>query len=156
MRDGTGFQVLHQFAAVTSTTDSGLSVTIDGAYPVGRLLQGADGLFYGTTSLGGANGRGTVFRLGFDGSGFQVIHTFSPTTLETATGLSKNEEGAIPIAGLTDGQDGFSAVTTVGGSAWTIFATSPDGVTFNVLQNCPQQRFAAGGGIAAGVRWQAV
>jgi uncharacterized repeat protein (TIGR03803 family) len=138
MRDGTGFQVLHEFAAITSTTASGLTVTTDGAYPVGRLLQGADGFFYGTTSLGGANGRGTVFRLAFDGSGFQVIHTFSPTTLETATGLSKNAEGAIPIAGLTDGQDGFFyGVTTVGGSGGvgTLFATSPDGATFTVLQN---------------------
>jgi MYXO-CTERM domain-containing protein len=138
MRDGTDFQVLHQFAAITSATGSGLTVTTDGAYPVGRLVQGADGLFYGTASLGGANGRGTVFRLAFDGSGFQVIHTFSPTILETATGLSKNEEGAIPIAGLTDGQDGFFyGVTTVGGSGGvgTVFATSPDGATFKVLQN---------------------
>jgi uncharacterized repeat protein (TIGR03803 family) len=139
MLDGAGFQVLHEFAAITSAADSGLTVTTDGAYPVGRLLQGADGLFYGTTSLGGANGRGTVFRLAFDGSGFQVIHTFSPTTLETATGLSKNVEGAIPIAGLTDGHDGyFYGVTTVGGSGGvgTIFAILPDGTAPPaVLQN---------------------
>ena len=35
----------------------------NGAYPVAALVQGADGNFYGTTSAGGTNGLGTVFKL---------------------------------------------------------------------------------------------
>jgi uncharacterized repeat protein (TIGR03803 family) len=35
----------------------------NGAHPDGVLLQGPDGNFYGTTSQGGANGWGTIFRL---------------------------------------------------------------------------------------------
>ncbi|MFO1478551.1 MAG: choice-of-anchor tandem repeat GloVer-containing protein [Verrucomicrobiota bacterium] len=34
-----------------------------GASPRCRLRQGADGAWYGTTSIGGANGKGTVFRI---------------------------------------------------------------------------------------------
>jgi uncharacterized repeat protein (TIGR03803 family) len=35
----------------------------DGGYPQAALVQGSDGSFYGTTSGGGENGAGTVFRL---------------------------------------------------------------------------------------------
>jgi uncharacterized repeat protein (TIGR03803 family) len=35
----------------------------NGASPEAGLIQGADGNFYGTTTLGGTNGYGTVFRL---------------------------------------------------------------------------------------------
>ena len=34
-----------------------------GSHPLGSLVQGTDGNFYGTTYDGGANGKGTVFRL---------------------------------------------------------------------------------------------
>ena len=51
------------------------------------MVQAADGFFYGTASSGGANGRGTIFRLATDGSGFQVLHTFSATTVNTTSGL---------------------------------------------------------------------
>src|SRR3979411_3074293 len=34
---------------------------IDGSEPTGALLQGTDGLLYGTTSYGGTNDEGTVF-----------------------------------------------------------------------------------------------
>ena len=39
-------------------------VGADGALPYAGLVQGSDGNFYGTTSSGGANNVGTVFRLG--------------------------------------------------------------------------------------------
>ncbi|HET9693370.1 MAG TPA: choice-of-anchor tandem repeat GloVer-containing protein, partial [Steroidobacteraceae bacterium] len=93
---------------------------------------------YGTASLGGANGRGTVFRIGSDGSGFQVLHTFSATTADTTTGQLENTDGALPQAGLVDGGDGyFYGVTTVGGTEGlgVLFAISPDGATFTVLRH---------------------
>ncbi|MGA2903705.1 MAG: choice-of-anchor tandem repeat GloVer-containing protein [Candidatus Korobacteraceae bacterium] len=58
--DGTVFKItasgtltwLHSFAGT------------DGQYPAGGLVQGADGNLYGTTTVGGADQFGTVFRLG--------------------------------------------------------------------------------------------
>jgi len=35
----------------------------DGAEPLGGLVQGSDGNFYGTTAGGGASGYGTVFKI---------------------------------------------------------------------------------------------
>ena len=46
---------LHSFCAAAQCTD--------GSQPVGGLVQGQDGDFYGTTYAGGASGYGTVFAL---------------------------------------------------------------------------------------------
>jgi uncharacterized repeat protein (TIGR03803 family) len=52
--DGTGnLTTLHSFSGSPS----------EGAGPVAGLVQGTDGNFYGTTALGGANSKGTVFKL---------------------------------------------------------------------------------------------
>ena len=137
-RDGTDFAVLHTFAADTDTTTSGLVVTVDGAAPRGPLVEGADGWFYGTASAGGANGRGTVFRVRPDGTAFEVLHTFSATTNDATTGQPENADGAIPTAGLVSGGDGtFYGVTSVGGTEGlgVVFAISPDGATYTVLHH---------------------
>ena len=34
-----------------------------GAWPRASLVQGSDGIFYGTTSIGGANTQGTIFKM---------------------------------------------------------------------------------------------
>lgn len=104
-RDGTGFEVLHVFAANTAAANLGLIVNVDGAAPTGQLVQDSSGFLYGTASGGGNNGRGTVFRLATDGSGFEVLHHFSTTT--TANGVTTNADGTVPFAGLIDGNDGF-------------------------------------------------
>ena len=115
-RDGTDFDVLHTFAADTDTTTSGLVITADGAAPRGQLLQVGEFL-YGTTAQGGANGRGTVFRIGLDGNGFELLHEFTATTNDATTGQPENPDGSTPTAGLVDGNDGFLyGVTTVGGT----------------------------------------
>ena len=135
-RDGTDFQLLHTFAADTDTTTVGLIKTVDGAAPKGRLLQDADGMLYGTSSVGGENGRGTVFRLAPDGSAFQVIYAFSATVNDATTALPENTDGATPIAGLTNGGDGFFyGVTNAGGvdGRGVVFRIAPDGTGFAVL-----------------------
>jgi uncharacterized repeat protein (TIGR03803 family) len=137
-RDGTDFKVLYSFSAATSGTTTGLTVTVDGAAPTGPLVAGTDNLFYGTTSQGGTNGRGTVFRIAFDGTGFEVLHHFSATTTNTTTGLLENADGATPLGGLLDGGDGFFyGMTAQGGSAGNgvIFAIPADGSTFTVLHS---------------------
>jgi uncharacterized repeat protein (TIGR03803 family) len=137
-RDGTDFKLLHSFAAVTSSSTSGLTVTVDGAAPAGPLAAGTDGYFYGTTAQGGANGRGVVFRIAFGGTGFQVLHEFSATTADTTTGLLENADGATPLAGLLDGGDGyFYGMASQGGTDGNgvIFALPADGSTFTVLHS---------------------
>ena len=48
----------------------------DGAYPEAGLVQGNDGNFYGTTSSGGTNNAGTVFKINSAGA-FTLLYTFS-------------------------------------------------------------------------------
>jgi uncharacterized repeat protein (TIGR03803 family) len=135
-RDGTSFKVLHTFAAVTSDANAAVPVNLDGAAPLGVLLQGADGFLYGTTSVGGVNGRGTIFKVGTDGSGFQLQHVFA--ALPDSNSAPVNVGGASPLAGLTDGKDGrFYGVASGGGTngVGTIFAFDPVGRVFSVMHN---------------------
>lgn len=137
-RDGTAFTVLRSFGAITSGATVVPAVNADGIGPAGPLVQGADGYLYGTTSAGGANGRGTVFRIRMDGTGFQLLHVFSATTADSTTNLLKNSDGASPLAGLLDGNDGFFyGVTPSGGTSGNgvVFAISPDGATYTVLHH---------------------
>jgi len=137
-KDGSGFQLLHTFSAITTTATDTVAKNAEGTSPSSPMLVGADGKFYGTTSAGGVNGRGTIFRINFDGTGFQLIHTFSETTADATTALLKNADGATPDAGLINGNDGFLyGVASQGGTTGngTIFAISPDGATFTVLHN---------------------
>ena len=50
----------------------------NGSYPLGSLVQGSDGNFYGTTSEGGVNGLsdGTVFKVTPDGT-LATLHSFN-------------------------------------------------------------------------------
>jgi MYXO-CTERM domain-containing protein len=134
-RDGSNFQVLHTFTATSIDTVTNLRENVDGAWPIGQLEQGADGYFYGVASTGGENGRGTVYKIAADGSGFQVLHTFTATTQNATTFLQENVEGAVPVAGLTDGGDGFFyGIASNGGLGYgTVFAIPADGSSFNVL-----------------------
>jgi uncharacterized repeat protein (TIGR03803 family) len=134
-RDGTDFDRLYAFAADTDTTTTGLIVTTDGAAPAGPLLQ-VGGYLYGTTSVGGTFGRGVIFRIGLDGTGFAVLKHFPSTTVDTTTGLPENSDGATPLAGLTDGNDGFLyGVTSVGGDVGqgVIFSYDIASNTYDVI-----------------------
>jgi len=64
------YTVIHNFTSNPATLGSG---------PTGGLVQGSDGYLYGTTSIGGANGYGTIFKIKTNGSGFKVIHDFDKT-----------------------------------------------------------------------------
>jgi uncharacterized protein (TIGR03437 family) len=110
-------------AAQSFTTLVSFNVN-NGSLPVGQLLQGADGNFYGTTSSGGANGAGTVFKMAQDGT-LTTLHSFSYT------------DGAGPYAGLIQAADGNLYGTTSGGgpsSAGTIFKITTVG-TLTVLHS---------------------
>ncbi len=60
---GTGLGTVFRLAADGTFTSLFSFNGTNGAYPRAGLVQGADGSFYGTTTYGGTNDNGTVFRL---------------------------------------------------------------------------------------------
>jgi uncharacterized repeat protein (TIGR03803 family) len=88
----------------------------DGARPQAGLIQASDGNLYGTTSVGGAYGYGTVFQLTPSGA-LTVFHAF--------TGGS---DGATPLAELMQAADGNVYGTTFAGGA----NGNGDGVVFRI------------------------
>jgi len=72
---GTGFTNLHSFT-VPVNDSFGFYTNSDGAYPqTGLVLSG--NILYGSANNGGTSGRGTLFAVGSDGSGFNTVHSFS-------------------------------------------------------------------------------
>jgi uncharacterized repeat protein (TIGR03803 family) len=93
----------------------------DGEQPYGTLIQATNGNFYGTTSLGGANGNGTVFKITSSGA---------LTTLYNFCAQSNCADGGSPIAGLVQATDGNLYGETDGGGSdlfGTIFKITPTG-----------------------------
>jgi len=92
----------------------------EGWYPLGEVVEGPDGAWYGTTDAGGASGAGTVFRLDRRGN-LSVLHTFTP---------EDGVDGNAPSTRLLLASDGnFYGTTWNGGTndAGTVFRISPTG-----------------------------
>jgi uncharacterized repeat protein (TIGR03803 family) len=114
--NGTVFKISPAGTLTTLYTFTGGA---DGAEPLATLVQGSDGNFYGTTSVGGTNGAGTVFKISPAGR-LTTLHTFAGSS-----------DGEYPVAELTQGSDGdFYGTTFRGGvSGWgTVFKISPAGM----------------------------
>ena len=113
------FHVLHQF------TDG-----IDGANPLGALVQDSAGNLYGTSIQGGAYNNGNVFKVAPDG------------TLTTLYSFAGGNDGRKPEAGVTEDASGNLYGTTYYGGAncdcGTVYKLAPNG-TETVLH-----AFAAG------------
>ncbi|MGO8928883.1 MAG: choice-of-anchor tandem repeat GloVer-containing protein [Limisphaerales bacterium] len=104
-------------AGVVFTNLYSFTGTNDGANPYAGLVQGSDGNLYGTTSSGGTNNLGTVFKVGSKGV-LTVLHSFNGT------------DGAAPYAALVQGADGsFYGTTYAGGvsNLGTIFQFTTNG-----------------------------
>lgn len=115
---GTNYVILHSFTGTNS----------DGANPRDALIEGRDGLIYGTTENGGENGFGAIFRSNKDGSNYAVIHSFDRA----------GSSGAVPGAPLFEGQDGTLYGTASSGGdngAGTVFRLNHDGSGFRVLHS---------------------
>jgi uncharacterized repeat protein (TIGR03803 family) len=96
----------------------------DGNAPVGALVLGTNGNFYGVTSYGGtgsnfcSGGCGTVFEISAGGA-FTSRHSFT------------NSDGEAPRGGLAQGSDGNLYGTTAAGGFFhlgTVFRITPSGV----------------------------
>ena len=118
--DGCVFQVTTQGLVTILHSFGDGTVTNDGDTPVGPLIEGFDTNFYGTTSVGGANGQGTMFSITKAGV-VTIIHSFGDATV--------TNDGAYPI-GLTQTTGGnFYGVTETGGFGigfGTVFAVLAD------------------------------
>jgi uncharacterized repeat protein (TIGR03803 family) len=90
----------------------------NGAHPwAASLVEGSDGYLYGTTSSGGANNMGTIFRY-IPGQGVETLASFDL------------DNGADPLAGLIEVGDGTFYGTTKAGGAndlGTVFQYSAGG-----------------------------
>ncbi len=115
-KDGSGYSVLH-----------GFTNNPDGTVPSTPLLEGSDGVLYGTSGQGGSNDAGIVFKLHKDGNGYVILHSFNYST-----------DGGYPGSGLLEGSDGtLYGTTSAGGSGFggTLFKINKNGSDFLVLQS---------------------
>lgn len=113
---GTNFNLLHSF------TNS------DGIYPQASLIEGTNGLLYGTTYDGGISNAGTVFSIDKDGSNLSVIHNFAGGT----------NDGVSSYANLLKGPNGKLYGTTVSGGQYgqgIAFSLDYNGSNYTVLHN---------------------
>jgi uncharacterized repeat protein (TIGR03803 family) len=76
----------------------------DGSAPVAGLVLSGSTL-YGTTKWGGSGGKGTVFRINADGTGYSVLKNFAST------------DGVNPLADLVLGGNALYGTTQLGGSS---------------------------------------
>jgi uncharacterized repeat protein (TIGR03803 family) len=99
--------VLHYFTG-------GITPAItDAGYPYAGLLIGSDGFLYGTSSQGGVNGFGTVFKAGIAGT-LNIVHAFAGAPAD----------GAAPYGDLiVDSAGNLYGTTALGGAnnAGTVF-----------------------------------
>ena len=96
----------------------------DGAYPYAGLVQDKAGNFYGTTSTGGADGFGTIYKIASGSNAFSKIADFS------------SNSGGQPFSPLLVGKDGmlYGTTTNFGPSGkGTIFRLSTQGGKIEVL-----------------------
>jgi uncharacterized repeat protein (TIGR03803 family) len=117
------------------TTLESFGGTDDGANPNTALLLASDMVIYGTTSVGGVYGDGTVFSITSTGS-FTTLHSFSGTDGADPSALVQATDG--DFYGTTD-SDG-----THGGG--TVFKITSDG-TLTTLHNFCSRRKCADGSV---------
>ncbi|HYV30396.1 MAG TPA: choice-of-anchor tandem repeat GloVer-containing protein, partial [Candidatus Binatia bacterium] len=110
-------------------TSTGLLTTLysfgsgsDGQSPFAALVEGKDGYFYGTTTVGGAYGSGTVFRM-------------SPSGVLTTLLYFDGFNGANPASPLVQATDGSFYGTTPNGGAngfGTVFRLNVPTLSLNI------------------------
>jgi len=103
----------------------------DGEFPVGQLVQAADGTFYGLTNQGGTGHFGTIFNMTPSGQ-LTTIHTFEGTDGGFPEGIMQASNGAFYGSTEFDGAYGYGG---------TLFLLNSAGFTtlynFCSQTNCP-------------------
>jgi uncharacterized repeat protein (TIGR03803 family) len=120
----------NNLGAIVQITPAGVATVVysfgtngntDGSFPQAALVQGStDQIFYGTTTYGGTNSKGTVFSFTLGGVE-TVLYSF---------GSDNDRDGAVPNAVLFQGNDGnYYGTTYIGGpyNRGTVFSVTPQG-----------------------------
>jgi uncharacterized repeat protein (TIGR03803 family) len=115
--NGIGFTNLHTF---TSTSGSP-PTNSDGCLPFAGLMLLGNTL-YGTANQGGSSGKGAVFAINTNGTGFTNLHSFTAPSGPSLT----NSDGTVPFAGLILSGTTLYGTTEDGGSLGfgTVFSLS--------------------------------
>jgi|HubBroStandDraft_1064217.scaffolds.fasta_scaffold105028_2 uncharacterized repeat protein (TIGR03803 family) len=135
--EGTVFKITPSGALTTLYSFCSQSNCTDGSNPQTGLVQGADGIFYGATTGGGANTSCTVF--GFTGCG--TVFKITPSGTLTTLHSFDLTDGALPNTALVQATNGkFYGTTPYGGNnacsggCGTVFTITPSG-TFTTLHS---------------------
>jgi uncharacterized repeat protein (TIGR03803 family) len=141
--DGTVFKITTGGTLTKLYSFCQLTGCPDGRTPTAGLVQATDGNLYGTTSLNGANGYGTLFKITTAGV-FTTLYNFC-----TETGCT---DGKYPV-GLIQATDG-SLYGTAGGGTYnqgTVFKVTLAGALTTLYSFCPQTGCSDGSDPRAGV-----
>jgi len=115
---------------VTSIYSFGTRQDNEASNPYDSLVVGTDGGLYGTTSDGGSNGYGTVFRMTTNGA-VTSLYSFGATLGTNATA----KDGSNPYASVVQGTDGAFYGTTVSGGTNVSLFGSGYGTIFRITTN---------------------
>jgi uncharacterized repeat protein (TIGR03803 family) len=103
----------------------------DGSGPEAGLVMDPAGNLYGTTTSGGANGFGSVFRLTPNSGG-----RWTESVLYNFCSLTNCADGETPVAGLIfDTAGNLYGTTTGGGNAGSVCGSDRCGVVFELTPN---------------------
>jgi uncharacterized repeat protein (TIGR03803 family) len=129
---GLGLLPGHRVVAQSFTNLHSFSGAGDGANPYASLILSGNTL-YGTASAGGSSGKGTVFKVNINGTGFTNLHNFTATSGSFFT----NSEGAVPYAALIFSSNTLYGTAAYGGSSGngSVFKLNIDGTGFTNLHN---------------------
>jgi uncharacterized repeat protein (TIGR03803 family) len=135
-KDGSGYSVLKNFPAGSA----------DGAFIRAPVIQASDGALYGTTTSGGANGLGTLFRLDPTGRDFSVLRAFSRNPNDVSQvegGLLEGSDGMLygvaqasgttalsAVFRINKDRTGFTILTTLGGDSFAPLIEWSDGLLY--------------------------
>lgn len=90
------------------------AIDVSGGAPKAGLIQGGDGILYGTTFLGGEQYQGTIYSLDTVGNVFAPLHSFTGTPgtsgPETPADLVEGSDGALYGATQYGGEFGSGTV----------------------------------------------
>ncbi len=101
----------------------------DGTSPEGAVVQGSDAMIYGVTGYGAKFGDGCVYKIGTDGSAYQVLRSFGSSSVDAMN----------PLAGLILGSDHLLYGTTQYGGEFafggSVYQIATDDSTYRVIRS---------------------
>ena len=114
--NGANYQPLHNFGVQPN----------NGNQPQGSLIISGNTL-YGMTQMGGTLSAGTLFKIGTDGLGFQVIHSFTGVITDGASPYGTPTLSGNTLYGMTS----FGGANNVG----CVFSVDVSGTNFQFVHS---------------------